>query len=328
MKKILIIISCIIAAILLTAAAGLLKSLFMPPAPQLPESAEILPSVQTAPGTEAEYRFQMTLPADWQIKNVKLMHKERETAAGDFKFDSWKFDRLKWNINGTFPVLETGEIGDLSILVTAEKFFGDETAQYSVPLPILHSTLPDSVKPGGELLLAPIPDAGELDGISGENPSTAFYKHWAFYLIIALVILIIVLIFLFKKRKIQAERVPLDTKTLREIQQICDLVKEKQISPENGFARLSDVVRNYLEARSGLPASRRTTEEFLQELSAGLPFFSADERIYLTGFLNSADLIKFAGANAGEKMLDNAAAQAGELVRSTTRAAEEKENGK
>ena len=74
--------------------------------------------------------------------------------------------------------------------------------------------------------------------------------------------------------------------------------------------------------------SARSLSEFLQELSAGLPFFSADERIYLTGFLNSADLIKFAGANAGEKMLDNAAAQAGELVRSTTRAAEEKENGK
>lgn len=327
MKKLFIIILCVIAVILLTGIAGLLKALLWPPEVQIPEFAEVLPSAQTAPGTEVKYHLPVMLPADCRIKSVTLYKQGKETSAGEFKFDRWKFDRLQWSADGVFPVLDIGKIENLSIKITAEKFFSRELIEFTIPLPVLHSTVPDSVKPGEELSLAPIPEAGEIDGDTAAA-GKPFYKNWLFYLIIALAIMLIIIVIWLKKHRHEALSLPLDQKTLREIRQICDMVKDKQITPENGFARLSDVVRNYLESRSGLPASRRTTEEFLKELSAMIDLFSTEERVYLTGFLNHADLIKFAGVNAGEDMLNNAAAQAGELVRATTRAAEEKETGK
>ncbi len=322
-KKILFILGGII--ILLTAVifAGWLKACFKPPVLQIPESAEVFPGKTISPGAETRFSFSLTLPVTMQIKNVELFQDGKKLSQGEVKFSTWKFDRITWLVSGKFRILDPGKVNTLSAVANIEKFPGENPPEIRVGLPELLCAVPENIQPGSELRLAPLPDAGEIAGNGGNH--TPFYKHWAFYAVIALAIIAAAVIIIMLKRRKNIAELPLDEKTLLEIRQICSLVKSGDIKVETGFARLSDVVRNYLENHSGLPVSRRTTAEFLRELSANPDLLNADERIYLTGFLNHADLIKFAGFNAGNEMLDNAAAQAGNLVRSTTAAAIEKE---
>lgn len=58
-------------------------------------------------------------------------------------------------------------------------------------------------------------------------------------------------------------------------------------------AAVSDVVREYLERALHLPAPERTTEEFLQEITAH-PAFSGSMREEMAEFLERCDLVKFA----------------------------------
>lgn len=59
------------------------------------------------------------------------------------------------------------------------------------------------------------------------------------------------------------------------------------------FARISDVVRYYIENRFGLHAPRLTTEEFLAAIGRD-PLFREDFRSLLDEFLRHCDLVKFA----------------------------------
>lgn len=59
------------------------------------------------------------------------------------------------------------------------------------------------------------------------------------------------------------------------------------------YLRLSDIVRHYVEERFGLRAPEQTTEEFLAAMSAA-PVVRRDHQTLLRGFLNQADLVKFA----------------------------------
>ena len=61
--------------------------------------------------------------------------------------------------------------------------------------------------------------------------------------------------------------------------------------------RISDTLRNFIEAQTGLRATTQTSMEFLAEIRDS-PVFSADEKAALSLFLERADLIKFARAHA------------------------------
>ena len=96
------------------------------------------------------------------------------------------------------------------------------------------------------------------------------------------------------------------------------------------MARLTDLVRGYLEQRFNIPATRRTTPEFLASLDRDDTVLDRDSRIFLREFMESADLVKFARLPAGEGMVENALDRAGALVRGTVpapEAAEEKKEG-
>jgi hypothetical protein len=70
--------------------------------------------------------------------------------------------------------------------------------------------------------------------------------------------------------------------------------------PERGelklfFARISDVVRYYIENRFGLHAPKRTTEEFLTTITQRVDErFLPEHRVLLNDFLHRCDLVKFA----------------------------------
>lgn len=60
------------------------------------------------------------------------------------------------------------------------------------------------------------------------------------------------------------------------------------------FVQLTGVVRRYIERSTGVRAPEQTTEEFLREVNRA-DLFSGAENKRLAAFLESADLVKFAG---------------------------------
>lgn len=60
------------------------------------------------------------------------------------------------------------------------------------------------------------------------------------------------------------------------------------------FVQLTAVVRRYIERTTGVNAPDQTTEEFLREVNSQR-LFAEDDNLRLGAFLESADLVKFAG---------------------------------
>ena len=113
-------------------------------------------------------------------------------------------------------------------------------------------------------------------------------------------------------------------KAREELSRLKSDVAESRITPENGFIRLTDLVRGYLEKRFGLPATRRTTPEFIEDISKNGDFLPDDRKPFLRNFLESADQVKFAMAHPEKELLSNALVNAESLVDATRPPEEEK----
>ncbi len=81
------------------------------------------------------------------------------------------------------------------------------------------------------------------------------------------------------------------------------------ITPYQFSIRISDILRRYVSEQFGLPLTRQTSVEFLEELKRA-SHFSEEETQLLQNFLNTCDLIKFARYQAsrdeGERLLNEA----------------------
>ena len=86
-------------------------------------------------------------------------------------------------------------------------------------------------------------------------------------------------------------------------------IRHGDILPAAGYNTLMDILRNYLELRFDLPASRQTTAEFIPELARSDSFLPEKYRMLLSSFLSSVDLIRFAKAPADLEKLDEAVRQ-------------------
>lgn len=82
------------------------------------------------------------------------------------------------------------------------------------------------------------------------------------------------------------------------------------------FLRLSDIVRHYVEERFGLRAPEQTTEEFLVEMAAA-PVIRKDHQRLLRGFLQQADMVKFAKFVPAEDEVGGAVDAARRFIRQT-----------
>lgn len=69
----------------------------------------------------------------------------------------------------------------------------------------------------------------------------------------------------------------------------------ESMTAESFANRAAQTVREYISDRFGIAAPRRTTEEFLRDLTADPASPLTDESDHLRGFLKSCDLAKFAG---------------------------------
>ena len=82
------------------------------------------------------------------------------------------------------------------------------------------------------------------------------------------------------------------------------------------FVELSDIVRQYLEARFDLRAPELTTEEFMETVIDS-PDLSRDHQTLLRDFLKQADLVKFAGFQPDDKTIQDSIAAADRFILET-----------
>lgn len=300
MKKLLFILLLIITALVITAVCGLLKSWWFPPAPVIPASAAATPE-KLFPGSPAEYRFTVTLPVTDKISDITVTGKNIIVSEPRTAMRRWLFDRIRWEISGSFRVLEPGEF--TGGIVT----FSDGKEKFRVALPDIQVELPPDDH-NDELVLAP--------EFSGTASSTTERKPLILLITAAAAAVLIAagILFLILRRKLRGALSP-EERTIREIRRLNRAVQQNNIAVPAGFAMLCDQLRNYLEQRFGLPATRRTTEEFIREFFRQELQLPQQAKVFLTGFMERSDLIKFAAAQADKYMMDKAAAEAEELVR-------------
>ena len=84
------------------------------------------------------------------------------------------------------------------------------------------------------------------------------------------------------------------------------------------YIELTMVVRRYIERMHGIRAPEQTTQEFLAA-AADQPTFTPEVLAQLRTFLESADLVKFAGQEANSAMSDDATAKARTYIESDAR---------
>ena len=130
---------------------------------------------------------------------------------------------------------------------------------------------------------------------------------------VALAILGVVVVRRRKRRPIQPRR-----QTPEEIAQAALALLLAENLPARGlikefYLRLTGIVRQYVEDTTGLRAPEQTTEEFLRDMRSRA-VFPSDRSHRLAEFLESADLIKYAGQQPAEGQIDQAIARAHEFV--------------
>jgi hypothetical protein len=110
------------------------------------------------------------------------------------------------------------------------------------------------------------------------------------------VVLVLALLFYFFHRRGRQKPPPppvlLHVAALAEIDQLLQ-VQGENCDFAHFYARLSLILRHYIEARFGLKAAEQTTEEFLDSLRNS-PLFTGEQKELLRSFLGRCDLIKFA----------------------------------
>lgn len=166
------------------------------------------------------------------------------------------------------------------------------------------------------LLVLPL-RAQELEDIRGakplvEIPKAAAETNWLPYLIGAAAILLIIAAIWWWLRRKKMHELSLEDWARLELD---DLQKnERDMKPGDFALAASGVVRVFVERKFGLAAPKRTTEEFLLEISRTKNERLATRMEPLRGFLRSCDQAKFAGADLGENERENLITKAKEFV--------------
>lgn len=298
--------------------SGILYAAYSGAQLEAPQLAELDPAEKVITGSDVHLKFRIKLPADRSIVSAQL------TAARDcavirelaWKREKWQWSSGIWDFSAVIRPLSAGEIGEGEIKVVLSPARGRrDTEAFTIAVPAFTSGIPDGEKPGAELALA-----GAMVEPSGVG--TKLFSHLSRYkymYTISAVVLAAVLFFVgrhFLKREVEVPRDSWDI-ALAALESLHLQIRHGDILPRAGYNELMDILRNYLELRFDLPASRRTTEEFLAELSRSdspLPGYYQDK---FGTFLNSVDLIRFANAPAGIEPLEAAVVQLIGFVRAT-----------
>ena len=138
--------------------------------------------------------------------------------------------------------------------------------------------------------------------------------------------------YLFFKRKrracgdLAATMIPAHELAARQLREILDSGFVERGEIKLFFSKISDVLRSYIENRFGIHAPKRTTEEFLLDISRDAPFPS-DLKNLLMEFLRNCDLVKFAEHTPREDEISRAVESCMAFIQATREDLQSEETG-
>jgi len=274
-------------------------------------------SEETLPILGEKYRFKAVFRLPWGIRPLSL---QTNAAAGSQLCSEPAFELLKrgWGSDlwqGTIE-LQCYRLGNIPEAPAQAVFSNRQTVD--LKLPAMQVTAPKLT--GNQLELA-----GAVDPAKQQQSRRTL---WLVIVLIVLAAAVIVLIVLHFRKRVRERIIPPWEKALSAIQSLLEQVRTGTAHPEKSIARLTDIVREYMEQRFHLRAERQTTAEFMADLERSSGILSREHQDFLKNFLTAADMVKFARVSADRSLFEDAAGKAGELIRATTPHEDGKEKNK
>ena len=261
-------------------------------------------------GEAVTVSYKLKIP--WDKKPIKLLVSpgkgSQQTGSIDFIREKYQWGFTIWEIECKVQSFVNGKIpeGKVKLTISPDKDGNPSELSFDIP-GFVSKVIPVS--------------KNTLNVASGIKINEKAEKSYAKYYIIALIAVLLILIFAFilyvKKRKKKTVILPLWSVALLELKRLKGKLHEKVYNTEKSISMLTDIVRNYLEARFEINASKQTTEEFLKDMESWRSPLSNQDRNFLREFMISADMIKFAKFDAPEQQIMTTIDRAKELIRKT-----------
>jgi hypothetical protein len=298
----------VIAALTLVFAVAVIK--YRSLAPSAGVNAEALKPLgpdKIGIGEKREFHAEIEVP--WSLVPLEfqfvLPDGLQEIPRDNFSLSGLGWGKWKWKIKGLIQAYRPGDYkgieGELIYSVKGKK---QEPKKIRI----------------SDFTVIPFELKDDKIKIAGKIEPKKTYAKFAKIALAALAVfgLIIAALILIRKRKIEK------LKPVSAWQKAMNLLRDLRISHENGMiearicvSRLTDIIRNYLEERFGIDAPTMTTDEFLENLKKHRSPLPDEHKNFLSEFMRSAELVKFAAAPADSELIGNAVSHAEVLVQSS-----------
>lgn len=271
------------------------KGKFLPDnTPQLGEKRSFCVTIK-APWNMDPGEVEVSLPNGLQVVNEPGYSQER-----------YGWGVTYWQLKIDLQPFRTGDLKDGKVTFSF-MIPGKEAQDFSLSLPPLQVKERNMEKASDEIQISemvPVPKR----------------IHWLWYVLAAVILLLLLTGFWFMYRSLKEKKEQIVQKSIWEtaLEAIVGLkasLQKRTVLPEEAVASLTDIVRHFLESYLGIRAERQTTGEFLRELERGGSLTEQDRK-FLRGFLETADMIKFARADASDDVFEQTARRAEALVES------------
>lgn len=257
-------------------------------------------------------------PASMRIEFPRLEESLAEFTIRDFQNPLPKLDGQFEIIRQVYR-LEPTRIGQLTIIPPAVTYASSgvaDSAAASTDLWEIIEVDPLQIEVTTELASP----ARNLDQLRPENQPVELPAHqrnlvsWVILLAVAVCLLAVLTARMVTKR---AKLVPqLSPRDLAR-QELRKLVEDNwsKLDPKRYYVELTGIVRRFIEGAMGIRAPEQTTEEFLIAL-ARKRVFTDEVQMRLREFLESADLVKFAGLKPSDREIAHSLDSAGRFIES------------
>ena len=214
-----------------------------------------------------------------------------------------------WSAIMKLQAYDFGPFENLSATLSLSKGHGSVPNQIEFKIPKIVIT-PILDNDSNELVMASELSSEFLDRIRHQ-------KHYWLYFLVALIVVIVIGFCVFKKRK-NPRVLELPKPWVIAESALFDLEQKLPLDAKTVFVELTDIIRVYIESVYKIPATERTTPEFLYEMKENENELSADQGLLLTDFLTAADMVKFARLDATQIQIEDALNKAKRFVVETS----------
>ncbi len=263
-------------------------------------------------GESTKISIVVSTPWYRQVKLPIISSKEQDAIITDNTSIKKSFSSSgnEWKIDAQLVVFTEGELNDLYLKMPLSTDRENKQKELLVKLPKL------TVKTAGfsDRSLVDYKKELQKSDLTFQSSELKEEKNkWLIPIILTIIIVIALLIYIYIRKNKKLQLTP-EQMAIKDLQ---NLKVEKNITDELFFVRLSDILRLYIEKRFSLPATEKTSEEFILQLREGNQLIS-EHRAALEDFLQVADLVKFAKMSASEKQRLDCLAMAEKFVTETT----------